>query len=153
MKIREAKTSDMENLLEMGEKFFDQTRQKEMGIQFDRQSVQILATEMIEKDLGVIFLAMTDDGSPVGVAGGILFPLWMNPNHLTGQEMFWYVDPNHRKSRAGRLLFNALEKWAQDKGANSFSMVALSHMHENRVGQMYESKGYVPMEKTYIKEF
>ena len=99
-----------------------------------------------------VFVATTNDDRVVGTVSGILYPLWLNRAHTTGQEMFWYVDPDHRRSKAGKLLFEALETWAKSDGADSFAMASQSSPHQKRVNQIYESKGYVPQETSYIKE-
>lgn len=134
----------------MGEAFFKDTRHAQ-AVPYNGDAVATISAQLLKDEkFGAVFIAHTDDGEVVGATAGMLFPLWMAPEHITGQEMFWYVMPEHRKSKAGSLLFAALEEWAT-ANANSFCMVALSHMHENRIGQMYESKGYVPLERTYIK--
>ena len=99
-----------------------------------------------------LLVAETDSGEIVGTTAGVLFPLWCNKEHITGQEMFWYVDPAHRRTRAGGLLFKALEEWAKGAGARSFSMSSIASKHQKRVNQVYEKRGYTAMETTFIKE-
>lgn len=152
MKVRSATISDLPNVVELGAEFFAQTTQAEFT-SYNPTGVKDFLSTLLNSEMGAVFVAETDAGEMVGITGGLLYPLWMGDSHITGQELFWYVDPEHRKSKAGRRLFDALEKWAKDAGANSFNMVALSHLHEKRVGRMYESKGYRPMERMYTKEF
>jgi hypothetical protein len=47
------------------------------------------------------------DGVCVGAIGGLLLPNIFNPRLSTLAEVFWYVLPEHRQSRAGLLLLNA----------------------------------------------
>lgn len=132
--------------------FFKDTRQAAYTA-LNEQAVEALLQSLIEDvTRGAVFAAI-EDRQLVGVTGAMLYPLWFSPEHLTGQEMFWYVRKERRKSKAGKKLFQALEDWAREQGASSFSMMSLSHLDEKRVGQMYASKGYVPSERTYIKEF
>lgn len=151
MKIREAELNDVPNLVPLLKPFYESTKQAAFT-DFDPEAISDLIGSLIVSDAGEVFLAETDDGRLVGTTGGMIYPLWFSPTHNTGQELFWYVDPDHRKSKAGKQLFEALESWAKAQGAGSFCMIALSHLHEKRVGQMYESKGYTPMERSYIKE-
>lgn len=143
---------EVESVMPLIQEFFRQTRFAETA-EFDHDSVQtLLATFVASPDVAAIFTAV-EDGECIGAAGALLHPLWVAPGHKTGQELFWYVRPEKRRSKAGKRLFNELEEWARKSGADSFAMVALSHLHENRIGKMYESKGYTPSERTYIKDF
>ncbi len=142
---------DADKPIELLEKFFEETRQASFTKLDDKALYNMLVGMIINKDAAV-FIALEDE-DVVGVCGGVLYPLWFSPDHKTGQEMFWYVREDKRRSKAGKKLFSSLEEWAKLSGAASFCMVALSHIHENRVGKMYESKGYIPMERSYIKEF
>ncbi len=47
------------------------------------------------------------DGVCVGALGGLLVPNTFNPNLTSLVEVFWYVLPEYRQSRAGLLLLNA----------------------------------------------
>lgn len=150
MKVRKATKDDLPKIVEMGLAFFNDTKHAAV-VPYNAEAVERISEQLMQDErAGAVFIAHTENGEIIGATAGILFPLWMAPEHITGQEMFWYVMPEHRKSKAGSLLFAALEEWAANN-SDSFCMVALSHMHENRIGQMYESKGYVPLERTYIK--
>lgn len=142
---------DAVHVMPLLREFFKQTRQAKF-VEMDDDAVLALVAQLVSNPAAAVFAAV-DEGEVVGVTGGLLYPLWFSPTHTTGQEMFWYVGQEHRRSKAGKKLFNALEEWAKAAGADSFAMVALSHLHENRIGKMYESKGYTPMERSYIKEF
>lgn len=52
------------------------------------------------------------DGILVGALGSLLVPNLFNPEYSTLAEIFWYVLPEHRNSRAGLLLLNAFERRA-----------------------------------------
>lgn len=147
--LTDPKSAD--DIMPLLREFYRQTRQS-ATLELDEDAVRTLVGSLVESEAGAVFVAVDKDGEVIGTTAGMLFPLWMCPAHTTGQEMFWYVREDRRRSKAGKLLFNALEKWAKEH-ADSFNMVALSHMHEKRIGNMYESKGYVPLERTYTKEF
>jgi GNAT superfamily N-acetyltransferase len=151
MKVRKAETKDLPTLVKLGAEFYKDT-QHSKHTPYSGDDVQKLLHVMLENPLSVVFVSELDNGEVIGTAGAMLYPLWMNPKHITGQEMFWYVMPEHRKSKAGKLMFDALEEWASER-ADSFCVTALASEHEKRVGQMYEKKGYVPLERTYVKEF
>jgi GNAT superfamily N-acetyltransferase len=74
------------------------------------------------------------------------------PNILTGQhyadEIAWWVDPEHRKSRAAHRLLCAAENWARQKGLSVLKMVAPAG---SEIGTFYERRGYVLVESAYQK--
>ena len=145
------RAEDVKHIMPLLKEFFQQTRQADF-VELNEEAVTALATSLIKSETGVVLVAV-EGGEVIGTTAGMLYPLWFSPDHMTGQEMFWYVAEHKRRSKAGKRMFNALEQWAQSAGADSFAMIALSHLHENRIGKMYQSKGYVPMERSYIKEF
>lgn len=50
-----------------------------------------------------------------GAIGAILTPNLFNPKLSTLMEVFWYVLPEYRNTRAGLLLLRQLEKCGQEK--------------------------------------
>lgn len=52
------------------------------------------------------------DGECVGALGAILLPNLFNPEIRTLAEIFWYVLPSYRNTRAGAMLLNAFDKKA-----------------------------------------
>ena len=95
-------------------------------------------------------LVVDGDEGLIGATGALLHPHYFNSAHITGQELFWWIDPDHRGS--GALLFNALEDWVRSKGANSFSMIALEALEPDKVGLIYRRRGYRPVERSYLRE-
>lgn len=53
------------------------------------------------------------DGINVGALGALLVPNVYNPNIRTLAEMFWYVLPEYRNTRAGLLLLKAYDERAK----------------------------------------
>ncbi len=150
MKIREATIGDIPELGPLFEAFHGESAFR--AIDLDLDSAGATAHLLIESDLGALFVACTEDDRIVGATGALLYPSWFNRQHVVGSEVLWYVLPDHRRSKAGKLLFNALEEWGQEKGAHSFSMASAAGPHQKRVNQIYESRGYKALETSFIKE-
>lgn len=142
--IREAMLEDLPYLLDVGQKFFELTGLTDIT-SVDPESLETTLISMIENDEGVILIAETDEGK--GTAGAISFPYYFNHGAMTGQELFWWSEGN-----VGAELFTGLEDWAKEKELVTFSMIALEHSSPERVGRMYQKKGYGPIEHTYTKE-
>lgn len=147
--IRAAAESDIPALIEMGRRFFQASGYGDLAA-FDRESFTATVQHLMAGG-GVCLVAETD-GQVVGMAGALAYPFYFNADHKTGQELFWWLNPEHRGGLLGARLFAGLESWAQDQGCASFTMVALDAVRPEQVGGMYKRRGYRASEHTYIKE-
>lgn len=104
-------------------------------------------TELLQNGAGVIFGLCADDDI-IGALGGVLFP---DPN--TGEpvatEFFWYVRPEARG--AGLKLLPEFERWASEAGAVRVHMVHLLRLTPEKLGRLYQRRGYMPTETLYVK--
>ena len=62
----------------------------------------------------------------------MVYPLYFNCNHITGQELFWWVEPEARKG-VGAHLLDCLELAAMNAGAQSWAMIALDKVRPGTV--------------------
>ena len=59
------------------------------------------------------FVAVAEaDGTPVGLIAGAVQPHPFNPTLRMATELWWWVTPPARHSRAGLALLNAYDEWA-----------------------------------------
>jgi GNAT superfamily N-acetyltransferase len=146
--IRRASLADVPLIAEFGRGFFDESHYARMGVQYDPASVADTLTQLIEGE-GVVLVA----GEPwVGIAAAVAFPLYVNNEHLTGQELFWWVKPEARGGHSAIRLLLELERWAHEKGCATFTMVSLSALPQSPANRIYEKRGYVPSEQSWMKE-
>ena len=87
----------------------------------------------------------------VGMSGALIYPFYFNYNHITGQELFWWMRPDKRGSTDSIRMFKALEDEAKNKNAGSFAMIALDKVNPEVVGNMYMKRGYRPSDHGYIR--
>lgn len=147
--IRDTTTEDNDELLRMCKSFFSRTGYARL-VDFDKDSMIKTLEHLRNDDNGVLLIA-TDGDKTIGMIGALLYPFYFNHSHTTGQEMFWWVDPEHRKSGAGIELLKAVEAEARQRGAQSFSMIALDSMTPEQVGNIYMKQGYQKSEHSYIR--
>ena len=147
--IRPATENDMHSLIGMGRRFFQASGYGDLAA-FDRESFEVTLRHLIGG--GGTCLVAEKDGLVVGMAGALAYPFYFNAQHKTGQELFWWLNPEHRGGLLGARLFAGLEAWAKDQGCSSFTMVALDAVRPEQVGGMYKRRGYRASEHTYIKE-
>jgi GNAT superfamily N-acetyltransferase len=94
-------------------------------------------------------LAETPDSRPVGFFGALLYND-INDGALVATEAFWYVLPEARG--AGLNLLHAFESWAAEAGAARVMMVHLTKLQPERLGALYQRRGYTPTETHYCKQ-
>jgi hypothetical protein len=145
--IRSATKEDIKHLIPMGEKFFYHSGYEDVT-KLSVESLDKTFTHLIDDDNGI--LLVDDDLS--GMIGALLYPFYFNHEHLTGQELFWWVDPSKRKSSVGKDLLKAAQDEAKAKGAKSFTMIALESLTPELVGNIYLNQGYRKSEHSYIRK-
>lgn len=88
--IRQATVNDLPKLLEMGQRFFDASGYSDVTT--FRPEVFAFSLNTIASN-GVLLVA--DQDGPVGMAGALVYPFYFSGD-TTAQEVFWWVDPDHR---------------------------------------------------------
>ena len=144
MNIRTAREIDLPALLEMGARFFAASGYADVT-SFDRETFRTTLFTLMRD--GVLLVAEKHFGI-VGMAGAVVYPFYFNSSHTTAQEMFWWVDEEHRG--IGSKLFDAMVAAVKDRGAKSLSMIALDALQPEKVGAFYERRGFRPSERAFI---
>lgn len=113
---------------------------------FNREHIFMLASKAMEN--GTAFVAKVD-GEPVGALGGILVPNLFNPEVVTLTEVFWYVLPEYRSTRAGALLLFAFDNLGEELGVErTLSLLPSSEINV----QSLEKRGYLLEEFGFRKK-
>ncbi len=144
MRVREATKADIPRIVEMGERFFQASSFSDFSVYSEKHATK-MARHLLEDEAGI--LLVTDDLS--GMAGALVYPFYMTGS-MTAQELFWWVEPEHRG--VGRLLLDAMERAAKGKGAETLNMAALDSLDYERVAAVYRRAGFRPSEHYWIKE-
>lgn len=167
--IRKATQADTERLLEMSVRFMVETIYARIAPPSIPTLLQLIAV-VLEK--GVVFVDETPhandcaswtpavdfnvDEPPepapcnchpeiVGmIAIAALAHILTGKNY--GDEIVWWVEPEHRKSRAGYRLLCAAIEWARQNGLSVLKMVAPAG---SSVGRFYEHLGFEAVETAY----
>lgn len=96
-----------------------------------------------------ICLVAEDDGI-VGMAAGVVAPVYFNLSHMSGEELFWWVSDDAPQMTGIRLL-GALEREAKARGCMSWQMKSIDKLNGDRMGRLYERRGYRASEHSFIK--
>ncbi len=100
---------------------------------------------------GAVF-ALEVDGKVIGAVGMISAPLWFNYSILQVQELFWWVDPEHRASRDSFRLFKRVEQWAEDIGAQEIVIASTAKLNPERLERFYLKLGYERRDNYFWKK-
>ena len=146
--IRNADEADVPVIALLGERFYHEAEWHDVA-EWDAESITLTLHHMVSSDDGIV-LVMEREGVIIGMAGGLVHPLYFNHAHRTGQELFWWISPDER-SGVGGILLEALEQAARDRGAQSWAMISLDKVRPEAVGAMYRRRGYRASEHSFIK--
>ena len=94
-------------------------------------------------------LVLEVDGQVVGGVGMYAYKCFYN-DVLRVQEIFWWVDPEYRNTRDSIKLFNKVEEWAQEIGADEV-MVSSTVLNADKIERFYTKKGFRKMDINYIR--
>jgi RimJ/RimL family protein N-acetyltransferase len=148
--IKQLAAEDLEEYLLLLQKFHLKSTIHSYA-DFDYSSCKTFLLSCLENpDISV--LCYKKDNKVVGIAGGLLFPLYFNHNYKVVQELWWWVEEEYRGSECATEMYKALEQWANDKQANGMFMIALEDSNVEKMVKVYKRKGFVGTERTFIKE-
>lgn len=145
--IRPATPEDIPAIVAMGEKFHAEAGWADIAEYRPDDCARSIAA-MIEGS-GIVLVAERE-GQVVGMAGGVVGPLYFNAGHVTGQELFLYMTPGLRDGTGARLLAG-LEDEARRRGCQSWIMIALDRVSPEATGRLYQRRGYRAAEHSWIR--
>lgn len=142
--IREATEADVSRLVEMGQRFRNETVYQSR-VPENTDQMEALTRQLIASDAGLLLVA-DREGALVGMLGALLFPHHIS-GRLTGGELFFWVEPEHRGH--GVRLVKQAERWARARGAVAMQLIAPTA----DVEVLYQRLGYTRLEVAYEKSF
>ncbi len=147
--IRPATLDDIPEIARLGERFHAQAQWADI-FDYSIEDCAASLSAFIPQDIFICLVA-EDQGSIVGMCAGIICPVYFNHGHLSGEEMFWWVDPERASQGIGVRLLVALENEAKARGCQSWQMKSIARLNGERMGRLYERRGYRASENSYIK--
>ncbi len=147
--IRPAVISDLSRLEGMGARIFAASG-LEKWFRYKPRCFSQVCADFMAGNQAVLLVGEGPMGA-VGMAAAVTYPVWFDSDHLTAQELFWWVEPLHRGGHMGAALRNGLEDWARGKGCLTMEMGALEASRPEALAHLYERKGYGPKERIFVK--
>lgn len=146
MIVREATAADFSAIAAVGQHFYATTAYRD--IPYSEDSMKRWLPIMRQQRL--LYVA-EDAGRIVGGIGGLYAPLYFNDQHRIAQEMFWWVEPDYRSTRAAVMLLRAIERAVTDAGCSWWTMILLEGDNAERIERFYRRDGYRPSERVFTK--
>lgn len=141
--IREATEADIPTIVEWGAHFAEACN---LPGGYDPSSAEIFFRHLIENPDGILLIG---DG---GAIGGMAHASPYNHAHKTGQELFWWVEPDKRKEGLGIALLKALQNAIEALGVHSWTLSTVG-LDDGSLGQVYERFGYKLTDRNYSRTF
>lgn len=102
-----------------------------------------------DRNQRIVILALEDD-QPIGMIAGVTSEMLFSRDKIAS-EMMWWIEPEHRGSRAALQLLDAYEFWAKKVGAKVVQLSSVDTEHADRLDRLYKKRGYYLVERGYIR--
>lgn len=139
--IRKARTTDVEDLIRLCEKF---AREASAPIEIDRGHVRKMILEAIASPRALVLVL--DIEGPAGLFVAYCHMSMIAPVMVAEEVIFW-IDHDYR-GRWVRAFMAEYELWASHNGARLASMVTLASMDASK---LFIRMGYQPTETRMMK--
>jgi hypothetical protein len=116
-------------------------------VPFNAPHVKALVGSFINNHITLI---VEREGERVGVAIAMLQAHPLNSDTIVFSEIMWWVVPAHRGTRAGFILFDAMDKAASHYGADIVAMAMEANSPLS--GRALHKRGYKAQELTLVKK-
>jgi GNAT superfamily N-acetyltransferase len=141
--FRLAELADVDALVAMAVRFQDEVYVRHLFA--TPETFRALTTALLQSPNAEIFLACRDD-EPVGMLAATLYVHPMSGD-LWGSELCWWIEPEARGGRAALRMLRAAERWAYERGAVFFQMMAPTP----DVCRFYKALHYHPVETHFLR--
>lgn len=135
----------LEDIKRLSYAFFNHSPYQTLGIDEDR-ILAVIHDFLTGSKLERLVLLWLADEKPVGILAAATQVNLFNNQRYAG-ELIWWIDEEHRKSKAANEMRLAYEYWAKQVGCQFCTLVDLM----GNLKTYYKRKGYEPRESTYLK--
>ena len=111
-------------------------------------AVEAMTRKCIEDNLCLVFDV---NGKAEGFICGVKGVLLANFDVMTGTELAWWVNEDHRESGGGIQLLRSIEKRAKAEGIKYWSMAYMQSSMPESIKKVYDAMGYKINESLYTK--
>ena len=148
MQIRPLDKADLPEIVRMLDAF-----RGALGLDIPPDAASVAASFELYMTLDSVMLVADKDGAIVGMIAALGYPYPMNTSYTVADELFWWVDENHRSGSVGLKLIAALEAEATRRGWYALSLCAATESSSfDSTCRFYARKGFRVSDHKYWKE-
>lgn len=145
MNIRLARYEDILDLSLLIRSF---TSEAKYGFSLDYNKIYDTLKNTMEDD-DYLLLVVEDGDKLVGMFFAMLIePLFSSDK--VAAEVAWYISPDSRGSKQALKLIDWYLLWAEERGATKATIADIVEL--NDIGKLYNRKGFVLSERSYVKD-
>ncbi len=142
--IRLAEHNDIPFLYPVLIDFFEYSNLGKWGLTADKLSVMKTISHLINNDDSVVFVSEKNN-KITGSAAATNANWFGNFNQFKAQELWLWIDPDHR-GRDGLRLLDGLIEWAKKMKVTSLMLISLPNKDRSKVERLYRLRGFEPTE-------
>lgn len=150
-RIRFATEEDTTTLFTMCLKFITESPYHEDEVDPEEILEMINSLREGDKKEKILLVAEDENKTPVGMIAGVITKHLFNKSKIAN-ELIWWVDSEHRKSRIGLRLIEAFEFWGSKVKAKKLHTSTLDTNQMKPLERLYRSKKYILTEKNFMKD-
>ena len=143
--IRPGLKQDIPIIVMMAKEFWTHTVYDEP---FCEETCWAMSQACIDQGLMAVY---EHNNVPVGFACGVKGALLGNASVITGTEVAWWVNKDHRNGKGGIGLLVELERLAKKAGIKYWSMIYMESSMPATIDKIYQKMGYNRAESSYTK--
>jgi len=148
MTIRPMTEKDIPKLVEMGAKAHMESQYK--GMKFIPEKFRSFLCQFIGNVYLLCIVAVKDE-EIIGAMAGQVDETYFS-NELTASDLFVYISPEHRGSRAFYLLCSEYIAWARQKQGRMIFLANTYGYESEKVGDIYQRIGFEQIGGIYRQE-
>lgn len=120
------------------------------GMRFNtRKGEKFLKSVIVGSQSEGIVLVALHDLKPIGMLVGAAHEPVFTSNRIA-MELGWWIEEEHRATRASLLIYSAYEDWAKRIGCSHVQGAYLPGVSPI-LDEFYKKRGYIQVESSYLK--
>lgn len=149
IEIRKATIDDIEQVLDIAEKFAAASDMDRFGLIYEREKARPFFGLMLKTDSFFILVAEKEKKIIGAIIIGMM-PWFCNSGLLCADEMGWWVDPEEKGQGTGARLIKTARAMMQERGVSLCVMNSLAGDEGQRVNRFYRKMGMQPYSYRWI---
>lgn len=146
--LRLGTLDDIPVLLKFAKNFHSVSPYRGMRFSRDKGEEFLKGVMLGPQSEGIVLVALKDS-QPIGMLVGVARePVFTHAR--VAMELGWWIESQHRKSRASLLIYKAYEDWAFRVGCSHVQGAYLPGVSPE-LDEFYKKRGYRQVESSYLK--